>query len=74
MSTVSGHGVALGVANANALPGYGYHADFMTGWEPKFLQHVLDNCTSDIGNLEQCDAFTILDPSVQAQCTMKKMP
>lgn len=71
---VSGDQVALGVGNANSLQGYGYHADFMTGWKEEFLQLVLNECTSEIGNIDQCTHFTKVSEEKQAQCTMKKMP
>ncbi|KAK0752218.1 hypothetical protein B0T18DRAFT_317844 [Schizothecium vesticola] len=56
------------------VDGYGYHADFMTGWKEEFLQLVLNECTSDIGNLEQCPHFTKIDDDVQRQCAMKRVP
>ncbi|KAK4539720.1 hypothetical protein LTR36_010431 [Oleoguttula mirabilis] len=50
--------------------GTGYHGDFMMGWESKeFLQSALDTCTSETGEISDCDLFTIQDDSVGAQCT-----
>ncbi|KAL7625340.1 hypothetical protein AAE478_004556 [Parahypoxylon ruwenzoriense] len=38
--------------------GFGYHADFMSGWDPEFLQQALDECTNDSGNIRDCPVFT----------------
>ncbi|CAJ2507562.1 Uu.00g087480.m01.CDS01 [Anthostomella pinea] len=38
--------------------GFGYHGDFMAGWDPEFLQQALDECTNDSGLLSDCPVFT----------------
>ncbi|KAF2865754.1 hypothetical protein BDV95DRAFT_612332 [Massariosphaeria phaeospora] len=37
--------------------GYGYHGDFMNGWDKTFLQGAIDTCTNPSGNLKDCGVF-----------------
>ncbi|KAI1135198.1 hypothetical protein F5Y05DRAFT_184629 [Hypoxylon sp. FL0543] len=37
--------------------GYGYHADFMAGWDPDFLQEAIDTCTNESGEIQDCPLF-----------------
>ncbi|KAF2267280.1 hypothetical protein CC78DRAFT_457652 [Lojkania enalia] len=37
--------------------GYGYHADFISGWPVDFLQQAIETCTSDRGEIEDCPLF-----------------
>ncbi|KAI8960132.1 hypothetical protein F5Y11DRAFT_279737 [Daldinia sp. FL1419] len=37
--------------------GFGYHGDFMTGWDVDFLQKAIDTCTNDSGNIRDCQLF-----------------
>ncbi|KAK6954145.1 hypothetical protein Daesc_004107 [Daldinia eschscholtzii] len=37
--------------------GFGYHGDFMTGWDVDFLQEAIDTCTNDSGNIRDCQLF-----------------
>ncbi|KAI0851543.1 hypothetical protein F5Y00DRAFT_12222 [Daldinia vernicosa] len=37
--------------------GFGYHGDFMTGWDVDFLQEAVDTCTNASGNIRDCDLF-----------------
>ncbi|KAH0564959.1 hypothetical protein GP486_001653 [Trichoglossum hirsutum] len=37
--------------------GYGYHGDFITGWDPDFLQSAVTNCTNPSGQVEDCQLF-----------------
>jgi hypothetical protein len=40
--------------------GYGYHADFMSGWDPAFLKQALETCKNNHGNIEElpCNIVT----------------
>ncbi|KAI0914224.1 hypothetical protein F4823DRAFT_395083 [Ustulina deusta] len=52
--------------------GFGYHGDFMTGWDPAFLQEAIDTCTNVSGALFDCGLFTsngpLLSEEEQGQC------
>ena len=43
--------------------GFGYHADFMTGWDPVFLKRALEECKNNVGDVERlpCNLFTKQD-------------
>ncbi|KAI0443901.1 hypothetical protein F4803DRAFT_287540 [Xylaria telfairii] len=55
--------------------GFGYHGDFMTGWDPSFLQEAIDTCTNDSGELSDCGLFTsngpLLSQAEQGECKFK---
>ncbi|KAE9364689.1 hypothetical protein N431DRAFT_355117 [Stipitochalara longipes BDJ] len=45
---------------ANGDPtGFGYHGDFMMGWDPAFLQKAVDQCTNLSGQISDCPLFDI---------------
>jgi hypothetical protein len=37
--------------------GYGFHGDFVNGWDVDVLQQATDECTNDSGNIEDCHVF-----------------
>jgi hypothetical protein len=37
--------------------GYGFHGDFVNGWNQTTLQDAVDTCTNDSGTLEDCHVF-----------------
>jgi hypothetical protein len=37
--------------------GYGFHGDFVNGWDIDTLQKATDECTNDSGTLEDCHVF-----------------
>ncbi|KAK6430435.1 hypothetical protein LTR95_013410 [Oleoguttula sp. CCFEE 5521] len=37
--------------------GYGFHGDFVNGWDVDTLQKAVDTCTNNSGNLEDCHVF-----------------
>ncbi|TGJ85748.1 hypothetical protein E0Z10_g2985 [Xylaria hypoxylon] len=55
--------------------GFGYHGDFMTGWDPDFLQEAVDTCTNPSGSLSDCGLFTsngpLLSEAEQNECKFK---
>ncbi|KAK2623902.1 hypothetical protein QTJ16_006536 [Diplocarpon rosae] len=51
--------------------GFGYHADFMTGWDPSFLQQAVDQCTNLSGNIEDCPIFDIQSTEDSTECQIE---
>lgn len=37
--------------------GYGFHGDFVNGWNHDTLQKAVDTCTNDSGRMEDCHVF-----------------
>ncbi|EFQ34211.1 hypothetical protein CGRA01v4_03966 [Colletotrichum graminicola] len=58
------------IANGD-LQGFGYHADFMSGWDEDFLQSAVNTCTNLSGRIEDCPLFNIQSDDKAAQCQMK---
>ena len=52
--------------------GYGYHGDFIMGWEEDFLQSAVDTCTNPSGRIQDCPLFTIQDDLTSQACQIKK--
>lgn len=50
--------------------GYGFHGDFLNGWDVPVLQKAIDTCTDDSGLVERCQAVTMFTP---AQCNACKV-
>ncbi|KAI9813477.1 MAG: hypothetical protein M1827_004153 [Pycnora praestabilis] len=48
--------------------GYGYHGDFVNGWDVPTLQQAVNQCTSDSGNLEDCPVFTLTSDNAATGC------
>ncbi|RDL38745.1 uncharacterized protein BP5553_03085 [Venustampulla echinocandica] len=48
--------------------GYGYHGDFIMGWDSDFLQKAADTCTNPSGRIEDCPLFTIQDEDAYSSC------
>lgn len=48
--------------------GYGYHGDFIMGWDQDFLQEAADTCTNASGEISDCSIFTIQDSDVYNSC------
>jgi hypothetical protein len=44
-------------ANGDAT-GYGYHGDFLNGWDINVLQSAIDTCTDASGSVSKCAAVT----------------
>ncbi|KAI1768076.1 hypothetical protein GGR53DRAFT_34626 [Hypoxylon sp. FL1150] len=53
--------------------GYGYHGDFMSGWDRDFLQEAIDTCTNESGDIRDCALFVdqgpLQDDAKQTSCT-----
>ncbi|RDA90227.1 hypothetical protein CP533_1081 [Ophiocordyceps camponoti-saundersi (nom. inval.)] len=54
--------------------GYGYHGDFMMGWDEAFLQKAVDTCTNPSGRIEDCPLFDVVDKSEACQCALESLP
>ncbi|KAJ4233264.1 hypothetical protein FSOLCH5_010121 [Fusarium solani] len=50
--------------------GYGYHADFITGWDEDFLQQAIETCTSETGLIGACPLFDVISESEATSCKM----
>lgn len=54
---------------ANSDPtGYGYHGDFMHGWDQDVLEQAVKQCTNPSGLVEDCPLFNIQSESDQQEC------
>ncbi|KAH8434524.1 DUF1996 domain-containing protein [Aspergillus melleus] len=54
---------------SNADPtGYGYHADFIHGWDSGVLEQAVKRCTNPSGQIQDCDVFDIQSESDQQKC------
>ncbi|KAJ9653604.1 hypothetical protein H2198_007228 [Neophaeococcomyces mojaviensis] len=54
---LSGHFV---LAN-NDPTGFGYHGDFISGWDPLLLRAAGERCTDESGQVEKCEVFSLRD-------------
>jgi hypothetical protein len=54
--------------------GFGYHGDFISGWDEKFLQAAVEQCTNPSGNMADCPLFTIQSQADQVKCKMAPPP
>ncbi|KAL5313621.1 hypothetical protein ACEPPN_018042 [Leptodophora sp. 'Broadleaf-Isolate-01'] len=50
--------------------GYGYHGDFMMGWDEAFLQSAVNTCTNLSGKIEDCPLFDIQSVSDFSSCEL----
>ncbi len=55
---------------ANGQTGYGYHGDFINGWNPDFLAQAIKLCTSESGNISECPLFDLQSELEQNKCKM----
>lgn len=56
--------------NIDQLAGFGYHGDFIMGWDQTnfTLQEAVDTCTNLSGEIEDCPLFTVISEDEQNQC------
>ncbi|KAK9420758.1 putative WSC domain-containing protein [Seiridium unicorne] len=48
--------------------GYGYHGDFLNGWDVETLQKAVTECTDNSGVIEKCGAFDLRTDDEMAAC------
>jgi len=60
----------LQCACTDKATGYGYHGDFIMGWDPAFLQSAVNTCTNPSGEIQDCSLFDIQDSSVYSNCNI----
>ena len=48
--------------------GYGFHGDFVNGWDIDVLQKAVDGCNDDAGVVENCPYFDFFDKNIQKDC------
>ena len=48
--------------------GYGFHGDFINGWDVPELQKAVDECTDLSGVMTDCDVFTYFEDEDCKQC------
>ncbi|KAL2179084.1 uncharacterized protein P884DRAFT_276164 [Thermothelomyces heterothallicus CBS 202.75] len=56
------------------VEGFGYHGDFISGWDEDHLQAAVDQCTASSGKISDCPLFTILSEQEQKECRMPTPP
>ncbi|KAL4994590.1 hypothetical protein BDV10DRAFT_149365 [Aspergillus recurvatus] len=50
--------------------GFGYHADFMHGWESGVLEEAVKTCTNPSGEVEDCPVFELQSELSQRLCSV----
>jgi hypothetical protein len=53
------------------MTGYGFHGDFVNGWDVDVLQKAADTCLNDSGRVEDCAAITLF---TDQECNDCKLP
>jgi hypothetical protein len=48
--------------------GYGFHGDFVNGWDVPILQKAIDTCTDASGQVEKCAAVSLFSRDEQTSC------
>lgn len=48
--------------------GFGYHGDFVNGWDGEVLQRAITRCTDDSGVIERCAEFTLIPDDDMRAC------
>ncbi|KAH8664253.1 hypothetical protein BX600DRAFT_498067 [Xylariales sp. PMI_506] len=62
--------ITSSLANRVLNQGFGYHGDFMMGWNGSFLQDAVAECTNMSGEIGDCPLFNIVDTETQGECSI----
>jgi hypothetical protein len=54
--------------------GFGYHGDFISGWDENLLQAAVEQCTNNSGMLSDCPLFTLISEDEQRKCKIPTPP
>lgn len=50
--------------------GYGFHGDFINGWDVDVLQNAVTNCLDESGNIQDCSYFDVFTSEEQQACKL----
>lgn len=50
--------------------GYGYHGDFISGWDEQLLGQAVNTCTNPSGRIEDCPVFNLQSTYDASKCDM----
>jgi hypothetical protein len=53
--------------------GYGYHGDFLNGWDVPTLQRAIDECNDDSGSVERCAPLTQFTGEQTQDCQLPEL-
>jgi hypothetical protein len=56
------------VFSTGDMTGYGYHGDFVNGWDVNLLQKAIDQCTNLSGRVEDCPLFDLMPDDTASAC------
>jgi Domain of unknown function (DUF1996) len=65
------HSTGMFVLANGDLTGYGFHGDFMNGWDIPTLQSAVSSCTNISGNFQDCPPFRLQNDSEASKCSFK---
>ncbi|PKS10707.1 hypothetical protein jhhlp_002464 [Lomentospora prolificans] len=50
--------------------GFGYHGDFISGWDEETLRQAVNQCTNMSGRIDDCPVFQLQSESDASQCNL----
>lgn len=55
---------------SNQAIGFGYHGDFISGWDEETLRQAVNTCTNMSGRIDDCPVFELQSQNDAAQCNL----